>query len=72
VWLAARHPDYFAAEIPLIGYAQILLEGGAQGFRVGGLSVSLQSGSRLSSIPRGARRATADEKWFFDLATIKR
>jgi len=73
VWLAARHPDYFAAEIPLIGYTQILIEGGAQGFRVGGLSVSLQSGSSgLSSIPRGTRRATADQKWLFDLSTVGR
>lgn len=73
LWLAARHPDYFASEIPVMGYAQILIEGGAQGFRVGGLSVTLQSGaSGFSSTPRGTRRATADEKWFFDLAAIKR
>jgi hypothetical protein len=50
-----------------------LIEGGAQGFRVGGLSVTLQSGSSgLSSIPRGTRRATADQKWFFDLSTVGR
>jgi hypothetical protein len=23
LWLAARHPDFFASEIPVIGYAQI-------------------------------------------------
>jgi hypothetical protein len=72
-WLAARDPGYFATEIPLMGYAQILIEGGAQGFRIGGLSVTLKSSaSGLSSIPRGKPRPTADLNWFFDLATVGR
>jgi hypothetical protein len=72
LWLAANHRDYFATEIPVMGYVQILVEGGAH-LRIAGLSVALSSSaSGLQSIPRGERRATADRNWFFDLATIGR
>jgi len=71
LWLAAGHRDFFAAEIPHMGYVQLRVEGDAQGMRVGGLTIRLNAGmSGLQSIPRGQRRPNADEKWFFDLSRI--
>jgi hypothetical protein len=73
LWLAAGHRSLFDAEIPFIGYTQVLLEGGALGLRILGLNVKLDaSGSGLESIPRGARRPTAEGTWFFDLSKTSR
>jgi len=72
VWLATHHPEYFATEVPFIDYVQVRLEGGAvRRVRLAGMTVGLSGGvSGLSSIPRGTRRASADEKWFFDLQKV--
>jgi hypothetical protein len=71
LWLAASHRDFFASEIPHMGYVQLLVEGEAQGLRLGGLTIRLNAGmSGLQSRPRGQRRPSADEKWFFDLSRI--
>jgi hypothetical protein len=41
--------------------------------RLSGMTVGLSSSvGGLSSIPRGTRRASADEKWFFDLQKVAR
>ena len=54
-----------------MGYVQLLVEGGAQGLRLSGMTVNLGAGmSGLQSILRGPRRSTAEDKWFFDLARI--
>ena len=71
VWLATNHSGYFATEVPFIGYVQVRLEGGAVRLRLSGMMVGLSSSvSGLTSIPRGTRRASADEKWFFDLKKV--
>jgi hypothetical protein len=68
VWLAATHPEFFATEIPHMGYIQLLIEGEAASLRAGGMVIRLSAGmSGMSVTPRGPRRANADEKWFFDL-----
>lgn len=68
VWLATHHPDYFATEVPFIGYVQVRFEGNARQFRLAGVKVEQSWGvSGLSGIPTKERRATADDKWFFDL-----
>jgi len=72
LWLAANHRDVFESEIPVMGYVQVLIEGNAQRFRLKELSVSIDSsGSGLSSIPSGPRRAGAEDKWFFELSIKK-
>lgn len=66
LWLAANHRDVFASEVPRIGYVQVLVEGNAQRFSLKGLSIDIgSSGSGVSAPPRGPKRATADDKWFF-------
>ena len=73
VWLVTHHPDYFANELPFIGYVQVRLEGGASQLRLAGMSVEQSWGvSGQSARPRGTRRASADEKWFFDLKKFSR
>jgi hypothetical protein len=71
VWLATHHSEYFATEVPFIGYVQVRLEGHAVRLRLAGMTVGLSSSvSGVSSIPHGRRRASADEKWFFDLQKV--
>ena len=71
VWLATHHSEYFATEVPFIGYVQVRLEGLAVRLRLAGMTVGLSSSvSGVSSIPHGRRRASADEKWFFDLQKV--
>jgi hypothetical protein len=68
LWLAANHPDVFESEIPVMGYVQVLVEGNAQRFSLTGLSIDINSsGSGLSAVPSGQKRAGADDKWFFAL-----
>jgi hypothetical protein len=68
LWLAAHHRSFFDSDIPFMGYVQLLVEGGAQGLRLSGMTVSLSAGmSGLQSIPRGPQRSTAEDKWFFSL-----
>lgn len=70
IWLAAKHPDYFATEIPLIGYLQLRLEGvSPDNFRLA--SVGLSGTFAVSGINFGTSakpRPGSDGKWFFDLA----
>ena len=71
VWLATHHSEYFAEEVPFIGYVQVRLEGSAVRLRLARMKVWIGSPvSGLTSIPRGTRRASADEKWFFDLVKV--
>ena len=71
VWLAAQHRSLFDAEIPFIGYTQVLLEGNAQGLRLRGMAVTLAaSGSSVEGVslgPQPPQRPTYHGKWFFDL-----
>jgi hypothetical protein len=73
MWLASLRPEYFATEVPFIGYLQVRLEGGAQEMRLSEMTVSggvMESGLQVS--PRGdLRRATADGPWFFDLNKVQ-
>jgi hypothetical protein len=67
-WLAVHHRDVFDHDIPLLGYVQVRVEGSARALRVSGMTVDQTSSvGGLQSLPRGARRPTADGPWTFDL-----
>lgn len=73
MWLAAHHPNYFATEMPFIGYVQVRFEGNARQLRLAGVMVEQSWGvSGLSAIPTKEQRASANDKWFFDLAKFVR
>jgi len=76
VWIAKNHPDYFATEIPFIGYIQVRIEGSTGPGKRARVSELVISGgttvSGLSAIPSGERRPSADEEWFFDLSNYVR
>lgn len=73
VWLAGHHRDFFDKEIPVIGYIQTRVEGGANRARVAMMNVQQRSSSSgLQSIPTGPTRSNTDGPWFFDLAKFPR
>lgn len=71
LWVAAEHPEFFATEIPVIGYVQLRVEGLVQALRVSALTVRLQAAmSGMSARPRGNVRPDTESPWFFDLSRI--
>lgn len=69
VWLAQHHPDFFATELPFIGYVQVRVEGSARAARVPAMRVEQRwTVSGLSSPARRRTRTTTGERWFFDLS----
>ena len=68
-WLVAHHRDYCANEIPFIGWVQLLVEGGAQGLRIGGISADIKAsvgGMSISS--RDGREPDDTTPWSFELS----
>jgi hypothetical protein len=73
MWLASLRPEYFATEVPFVGYLQVRLEGIAQEMRVSelGISAGAMEGGLQVSQRLDLRRATADDPWFFDLNKVQ-
>jgi hypothetical protein len=73
VWLAATHPDYFATEVPLIGYVQIRIEGWSrETLRLTTVKVSGEYSISGLGFGEGVKsRPSKDGDWFFDLSTVR-
>lgn len=75
VWIANQDPDFFARELPFIGYVQVRIEGETKGAQLKSLSIKVSAGvSGLTAFRTDAKpaRSTTGEKWFFDVSKIRR
>jgi hypothetical protein len=73
LWIINQDPDFFARELPFIGYVQVRIEGETKGLQLKSLSVKMSSAvSGLTALSSGKARSTTGEKWFLDVSKVKR
>lgn len=73
LWIISQDADFFARELPFIGYVQVRIEGETRGLQLKSMSVTVSAAvSGLTAFSERRGRTTTGEKWFLDVSKVKR
>jgi hypothetical protein len=73
LWIISQDADFFARELPFLGYVQVRIEGETRGLQLKSMTVNVNASvSGLAAVSERRGRTTTGEKWFLDVSKVKR